>query len=143
MSNVLAGIGRGQLQVIDERVSKRRSNFDFYFQHLNNLPGLSFLAEKQPGFSNRWLTTIMVDSDKAGGLSCEDIKQALAEDNIETRPLWKPMHLQPVFKNFPSYTNGVSEKLFNLGLCLPSGSNLSIEDLERVAVQIKEVFKKY
>src|SRR5450759_2948799 len=132
MSNVLAGIGRGQLEVIAERVAKRRSIFEFYFKNLNHLKGISFLKEIQPSFSNRWLTTIIVDPKKTGGISCEDIHRALEMDNIETRPLWKPMHLQPIFKNCPSYTNGVSEKLFNFGLCLPSGSNMSDQDLDRV-----------
>src|SRR5450759_1138522 len=105
MSNVLAGIGRGQLEVIAERVAKRRSIFEFYFKNLNHLKGISFLKEIQPAFSNRWLTTIIVDPKKTGGISCEDIHRALEMDNIETRPLWKPMHLQPIFKNCPSYTN--------------------------------------
>lgn len=140
MSNILAGIGRGQLEVIEERVAKRRSNFEFYLKNLNHLKGVSFLQVKQPFFSNRWLTTIVVDPEKTGGISREDIHRALEKDNIETRPLWKPMHLQPIFRNFPSYTNGVSEKLFNLGLCLPSGSNMSEEDLDRILLQINQVF---
>ena len=140
MSNVLAGIGRGQLEVIEERVAKRRSNFEFYFDNLNHIEGISFLQEKQPFFSNRWLTTLIVDPTKTKGVSCEDIHRALERDNIETRPLWKPMHLQPIFKNCPSYTNGVSEKLFNFGLCLPSGSNMSDQDLDRVLFQINQVF---
>jgi dTDP-4-amino-4,6-dideoxygalactose transaminase len=86
------------------------------------------------------LTTIIVDPGKTGGITCEQIHIALGKDNIETRPLWKPMHLQPIFENNPSYTNGVSEKLFNYGLCLPSGSNMSDHDLERVVKQIKNVF---
>jgi len=140
MSNVLAGIGRGQLEVIEERVAKRRSIFEFYFKNLNHLKGISFLKEIQPSFSNRWLTTIIVDPKKTGGISCEDIHRALEMDNIETRPLWKPMHLQPIFQNCPSYTNGVSEKLFNFGLCLPSGSNMSDQDLDRVLFQIIQIF---
>ena len=140
MSNVLAGIGRGQLEVIEERIAKRRSNFEFYFKNLNQFKGVSFLQEKQPFFSNRWLTTLIVDPTKTKGVSCEDIHRALEKDNIETRPLWKPMHLQPIFKNCPSYTNGVSEKLFNFGLCLPSGSNMSDQDLDRVLFQINQVF---
>jgi dTDP-4-amino-4,6-dideoxygalactose transaminase len=140
MSNVLAGIGRGQLEVIDERVAKRRSVFEFYSKSLSHLKGVSFLKEKQSASSNRWLTTIIVDPLKTKGISCEIIHKSLAEDNIETRPLWKPMHLQPIFKNCPTFTNGVSENLFNFGLCLPSGSNMSEEDLERVVSQIKKVF---
>jgi len=142
MSNVLAGIGRGQLQVIEERVAKRRSNFDYYYTKLKHVPGIIFLPEKHPAFSNRWLTTILIDPNRSGGITCEHIKQHLAEDNIETRPLWKPMHLQPVFEACPSYLNGVSEKLFNFGLCLPSGSNMSEQDLERILFRINEVFNK-
>jgi dTDP-4-amino-4,6-dideoxygalactose transaminase len=140
MSNVLAGIGRGQLKVVEERVAKRRSNFEFYLKNLSHLKGISFLQVKQPFFSNRWLTTIIVNPEKTGGISHEDIHWALEKDNIETRPLWKPMHLQPIFRNCPSYKNGISEKLFNFGLCLPSGSNLSDQDLDRVILQINRVF---
>jgi dTDP-4-amino-4,6-dideoxygalactose transaminase len=140
LSNVLAGIGRGQLEVIGERIAKRRSNFEFYLKNLGHLKGVSFFQEEQPFFSNRWLTTIIVDPTKTKGISCEDIHRALERNNIETRPLWKPMHLQPIFKDCPSYINGISEKLFNLGLCLPSGSNMSEQDLDRVLFQINQVF---
>jgi dTDP-4-amino-4,6-dideoxygalactose transaminase len=140
MSNVLAGIGRGQLEVLEKRIAKRRSNFEFYFKNLNQLRGISFLQEEHSSFSNRWLTTIIVDPAKTNGISWKDIQQVLEEDNIESRPLWKPMHLQPIFKDSHSYLNGVSEKLFNFGLCLPSGSNISEEDLERVLFQINKVF---
>jgi dTDP-4-amino-4,6-dideoxygalactose transaminase len=140
MSNILAGIGRGQLEVVEERVAQRRSNYDFYFKHLKNLDGITFLPEKHLTFSNRWLTTILVDPTKSNGISCQDIHRVLDEDNIETRPLWKPMHLQPIFKTCPSYLNGVSERLFNSGLCLPSGSNLSEQDLDRILFQINRVF---
>jgi dTDP-4-amino-4,6-dideoxygalactose transaminase len=141
MSNVLAGIGRGQLEVIGERVAKRRSNFDFYFRELTNLPGVSFQIEKVPSFSNRWLTTILVDPGISENISREEIRKKLDNENIESRPLWKPMHIQPVFKDCPSYLNGVSEKLFNCGLCLPSGSNLTNSDLEMVLLHLKKVFK--
>lgn len=140
MSNVLAGIGRGQLQVIEERIAKRRSNNEFYSKNLSHIKGITFLREEQSSFSNRWLTTIIIDPTKTNDISCKIIQQALEKDNIETRPLWKPMHLQPIFENCPSYANGVSEKLFNLGLCLPSGSNLSEQDLERIVFQINKVF---
>ncbi len=140
MSNVLAGIGRGQLKVIEDRVSKRRSNFEYYFNNLNELHGISFLSEKQPFFSNRWLTTILVDSALTGNKTREDIRIEMGKFNIETRPLWKPMHLQPIFEHYPQYVNGVSENLFNLGLCLPSGSNLSRKDLDRVISHIKHFF---
>jgi dTDP-4-amino-4,6-dideoxygalactose transaminase len=125
LSNICAGIGRGQLRVLDERVRQRRANFEFYKMHLNELPGIAFSDELSHTFSNRWLTTILIDPKQASGKSREDIRLVLQEQNIESRPLWKPMHLQPVFKNNPTYTNSISEKLFAQGLCLPSSSNLS------------------
>lgn len=139
MSNVLAGIGRGQLEVIEERIQKRRSNFDFYNRNLGKTNGISFLPEIASSFSNRWLTTMLVDPAKTNGISCEVIRKAMEAENIETRPLWKPMHLQPVFEKCPSYSNGVSERLFNLGLCLPSGSNMSDQDLDRILYNLKKV----
>jgi dTDP-4-amino-4,6-dideoxygalactose transaminase len=140
MSNVLAGIGRGQLQVLAERIASRRYNYDFYFENLNHLPGIAFLPEIQPCFSNRWLTTIIVNKKFKGSLSNSEISNELAKHNIESRPLWKPMHLQPIFDHYPSYTNGVSEKLFSFGLCLPSGSNLTKQDLKRVANRVNSLF---
>ena len=139
MSNVLAGIGRGQLEVIEERVSQRRAIFDFYFKNMSHFKGVSFVQENPAAFTNRWLTAIIVDPKKANGISCDDLHKVLESDNIETRPLWKPMHLQPIFKNCNSYTNGVSEKLFKFGLCLPSGSNMNEKDLNRVLFQINKV----
>jgi len=140
MSNVCAGIGRGQLEVLDERVRARRANFDFYQELMSGYPGITFLEEQPDTFSNRWLTTILIDPDKSGGVTSEGLRLAFEADNIEARPLWKPMHLQPVFKDAPAYTHDVSEKLFNQGLCLPSGSNLSPHDLERISSIIKNVF---
>ena len=140
MSNVLAGIGRGQLEVIKERVTMRRYIYEFYVKNLNHIRGISFLNEYKPAYSNRWLTTIIVDPEKTNGITHENIKKALELDNIESRALWKPMHLQPIFEKCPSYLNGVSEKRFDFGLCLPSGSNLSQQDLERVIFQINKVF---
>jgi dTDP-4-amino-4,6-dideoxygalactose transaminase len=137
MSNVLAGIGRGQLEILDERVMKRRENFKFYFNNLNSYPGIEFLTE--PGadyYSNYWLTTILIDPEKTGK-SHMDIQGDLEKMNIESRPLWKPMHLQPVFSNCPSYLNGNSEYLFSRGLCLPSGTNMSDEDLSLVLRTIR------
>lgn len=142
MSNVLAGIGRGQMEVLPERVAQRRRNFDYYKRGLGNLSGISFLEEPEGFHSNRWLTCMLVDPEKTGGITREDIRKYLWEDNIESRPLWKPMHLQPVFKNAPYYGGKVAEKLFENGLCLPSGSNLREEDLERVVSKIKEVCLK-
>ena len=133
MSNICAGIGRGQMKVLNDRVNQRRKNFEYYKEVFSRYEGITFPKEPEGHFSNRWLTTILVDPEKTGGVTREDIRLALAEDNIESRPLWKPMHLQPVFKDAPAYTNGVSEELFGYGLCLPSGSNLTDNDLKRVS----------
>jgi dTDP-4-amino-4,6-dideoxygalactose transaminase len=128
MSNILAGVGRGQMEVIHERVKQRRENFDFYYENLQQTDGVTFLKEpSELFFSNRWLTTLVID-DKKAGINSHELQLALEKENIETRPLWKPMHLQPVFSKYPSFVNGLSEKLFSEGICLPSGSNLSDED---------------
>lgn len=140
MSNVCAGIGRGQLEVLPQRVEQRRANYSFYINALGQVPGISFLEEPAGSFSNRWLTTILVDSKLSGGTTRETIRLALEKDNIESRPLWKPMHLQPVFEDCPFYGDGISQRLFEDGLCLPSGSNLSKGDLERVVHIIKSLF---
>ncbi len=142
MSNVLAGIGRGQLKVLDRRVEQRRNNYRFYFNNLSTIEGISFQPELDSSFSNRWLTTITIDPDKTKGVTREDIRLALEKENIEARPLWKPMHLQPVFKDAPFYGNGVSENLFKNGLCLPSGSNLTQDDLDRVLEVILNALEK-
>jgi dTDP-4-amino-4,6-dideoxygalactose transaminase len=141
MSNVLAGIGRGQLEVIEERVKQRRENYNFYYKHLK-FPGISFLTEIEECFSNRWLTTILVDPIKTGGVTSSDLRMGLKKQNIESRPLWKPMHLQPIFRNYPSYLNGVSERLFDLGLCLPSGSNLTASDKNDIFSFIKSILSE-
>jgi dTDP-4-amino-4,6-dideoxygalactose transaminase len=140
MSNVLAGIGCGQMEVLPHRIESRRKNFEFYRNSLSNLPGISFPEEQKGAFSNRWLTCILVNPSETGGVDRETIRLELEKDNIECRPLWKPMHLQPVFSGSPTWNNGISEKLFETGLCLPSGSNLSEPDLKRVAQRIKSVF---
>lgn len=140
MSNVSAGIGRGQMLVLNERIAQRRANFDFYVKSLSDLPGLSFVKEPAGSFSNRWLTTILVDPAQSGGVSREIIRLALEAQNIESRPLWKPMHLQPIFADAPFYGDGTSERLFEQGLCLPSGSNLSQVDLDRVVGLIRKLF---
>ncbi len=137
MSNVLAGIGRGQLKVLKQRVDQRRANFEYYQKELRPIRAISFQGEPSGVRSNRWLTTVQVSDPK---VSRETIRLALEKENIESRPLWKPMHLQPVFSGCPAYTNGVSEKLFNDGLCLPSGSNLLKEDLESVVEVFKSLF---
>ena len=142
MSNVLAGIGRGQMEVIDERVSRRRQIFFFYKQNLEKFDGITLVEEPdQSYFSNHWITTILIDPSKIM-ISRELLQKELEHENIETRPLWKPMHLQPVFSSCPAYLNGTSEELFTIGLCLPSGSNMSDQDLERVLNAIKKCFEK-
>src|SRR5699024_1717844 len=141
MSNIVAGIGRGQMQVLDDRVVARRKNFDFYVEQLGNLPGFTFVAEPEGMFSNRWLSTVLLDEEKAGKNTTQ-LREALELENIETRPLWKPMHLQPIFEDYPYYGGNVAETLFNTGLCLPSGSNLTNEDLHRVVDAIKNVISK-
>jgi len=132
MSNVLAGIGRGQMEVLDDRVAARRANFEFYRTKLGDITEIEFLNEPAGYFCNRWLTCILTSSFAFR----EKLRLALIDENIESRPLWKPMHLQPVFKKYPSITDGTSEDLFERGLCLPSGSNLSKEDLERIVALI-------
>ena len=132
MSNVLAGIGRGQMEVLDDRVAARRSNFEFYKASLGHLKELEFLNEREGFFSNRWLSCILTASYEMR----ERLRYALLEDDIESRPIWKPMHLQPIFKNAPNYSDGTSEELFERGLCLPSGSNLTNQDLDRIVSRI-------
>lgn len=139
MSNVLAGIGRGQMQVLNKRVEQRRKNFSFYKEQFGGHPGISFQPEMGNSVSNRWLTSITIDPAKTNGVTREDVRLHLEKQNIETRPLWKPMHMQPVFADAPRFENGVSEKLFKEGLCLPSGSALAQEDLERVSAAIKQI----
>jgi dTDP-4-amino-4,6-dideoxygalactose transaminase len=138
MSNICAGIGRGQMEVLDSHVQNRRNNFEYYKNALKGYPGISFLEEPSGFFSNRWLSCIIVDPNI--GISRETIRHALDAENIESRPLWKPMHLQPVFSQCPYYGDGISENLFNYGLCLPSGSNLEEYNLERVVMVIKSLF---
>jgi len=138
MSNILAGVGRGQMEVIDERVRLRRENHFYYREQLEQVDGISFLKEPNDDFfSNQWLTTILVDPEKTG-TSNELLMEALERQNIEARYLWKPMHLQPVFSDAPAYVNGTSEHLFQQGLCLPSGSNMSDDDRDRVMSVVKQ-----
>ena len=132
LSNLCAGVGRGQMEVLDERIRQKRFIYDFYYNKLKNLPGLTFLKEPKGYFSNRWLTTILIDP-KVAGFNREELRIRFEAENIESRPLWKPMHLQPVFIDHPKYVNGVSESLFEHGLCLPSGTSLNNSDLERIA----------
>jgi len=142
MSNILAGIGRGQMMVVDNRVEQRRANHLFYKNIFKNADGITLLEEpSQDYFSNFWLTTILID-DKKTGFTNTDLRLAFEKENIETRPLWKPMHLQPVFKSYPAYLNGVSESLFKKGLCLPSGSNLTNEEKNRIRKTISIFLSK-
>ncbi|HHW11256.1 MAG TPA: aminotransferase class I/II-fold pyridoxal phosphate-dependent enzyme [Firmicutes bacterium] len=135
LSNVLAGIGRGQLAVLEERVQARRRNFEFYRQALSDLPGIEFQPEAPWGRHTRWLTCITIDPDEFG-VDRETVRLALEAANIEARPVWKPMHLQPVFQGYESVGGLVAEDLFERGLCLPSGSNLTEAELSRVVETI-------
>jgi dTDP-4-amino-4,6-dideoxygalactose transaminase len=138
MSNVVAGIGRGQMLVLPERVAQRRHNNQFYRQQLAGIEGITFQTEPTADFfSNYWLTSILIDPEKTNGITREDLRLALEAANIESRPLWKPMHLQPIFADCPFYGDGTGEDLFNQGLCLPSGSILTAQDLQRVTAVIK------
>jgi dTDP-4-amino-4,6-dideoxygalactose transaminase len=139
MSNIVAGVGRGQLEILPLRIEQRRKNNGFYRDVLKNYNGITFLTENSGSKSNYWLTAILVDPDLTGGITREDIRLSLEKDNIECRPLWKPMHLQPVFKDSPSFTNGFSESAFIKGLCLPSGSNLTCLEKERIAESLNRI----
>jgi dTDP-4-amino-4,6-dideoxygalactose transaminase len=133
LSNILAGVGLGQLEVLESRIASRRKVFSRYVEAFSGIEGVKFLQEPDTRFkSNRWLTTIVIDSDLTDGITREDIRLGLERENIESRPLWKPLHIQPVFLSCPSYINDVSYNLFINGLCLPSGSNLTDHDLDRV-----------
>ena len=138
LSNVSAGIGRGQMLVLDDHVARRREINNLYRELLKDAPGISFHTNPNEDFkSNYWLTCIVVDP-KVAGFTREDIRLRMEAENIETRPLWKPMHLQPVFEGAPYYGDGTAEKLFEYGLCLPSGPTLADSDIERVASVIYE-----
>lgn len=128
MSNVLAGIGRGQMDVLNDRVLARRANYNFYKENLSSFETIEFLDEPSGSYSNRWITCVKTDSFETR----ETIRLALLEEDIESRPLWKPMHSQPIFKDCLHFTDGTSDDLFEKGLCLPSGSNLTNNDLNRI-----------
>lgn len=139
LSNICAGIGRGQMEVLDKHVDLRRQMHQFYKDYFSAIPGVVLLSEPNERFySNHWLSAITIDP-AVSGKTREDLRLALESENIESRPLWKPMHLQPVFKKYPFYGGGISERLFDNGLCLPSGSNLQMEDKGR----IKSVFERF
>ena len=136
MSNIVAGIGRGQMTILESHVLKRRMNHETYVTAFRNNRNINFLHEPEGHFSNRWLSCILLNSKT----NREGVRLALQKENIESRPLWKPMHQQPVFKNSPSYINGVSDELFERGLCLPSGSNLTDNEIDRVISTINTYF---
>ncbi|MFV5688886.1 DegT/DnrJ/EryC1/StrS family aminotransferase [Flavobacterium sp. ZT3R25] len=143
MSNISAGIGRGQMEVLDYHISLRRNVHEFYVGLFAAIEGVTVL--KVPNatyFSNCWLTTILINPLETHGITRETLRLALEAENIESRPLWKPMHLQPVFCNYPYYGNRIAETLFNNGLCLPSGSNMTPEDCNCIKSVILKLFKK-
>jgi len=140
MSNISAGIGRGQMQVLSKHIALRQSMNKFYQELFYSFDDVEVFVEKAPhSVSNHWLSCILFKPN--GKISREDLQVSMANDNIESRPLWKPMHLQPVFKDCPSYLNGVSESLFRNGLCLPSGSNLTEDDRRRISNAVNRLFE--
>lgn len=141
LSNVLAGIGRGQLQVLADRVEARRHNYDRYHRTLSHLPGLSFMPEASYGGSTRWLTCLTIDPQQFGS-DREKVRLALAAEQIESRPVWKPLHLQPVFAGCECIGGAVAESLFQQGLCLPSGSSLTPDDIDRVTGVIRRFCRR-
>ncbi|NVK75243.1 MAG: DegT/DnrJ/EryC1/StrS family aminotransferase [Oceanospirillaceae bacterium] len=145
MSNIVAGIGRGQMEVLDERIKQRRAVFNkyvTYFQKWNDAGmDIQFQGEGERSFANRWLTAILIDPKTNKGLTREDVRLKLEEDNIESRPLWKPMHMQPVFEGHTFYGEGVCERLFEIGLCLPSCSSMTDEEWNRISSKLDEIFE--
>ena len=139
LSNICAGIGRGQLEVIEDRVRQKRAIFDLYKGHLEG-NGIAFLPEPVGHYSNRWLTTVLFEEH--GNLNPEQVRLALEAENIESRPMWKPMHVQPVFEKYPFYGNGSAERLFVKGLCLASGSSMKREDQNRINESIKILIRR-
>ena len=137
MSNISAGIGRGQMKVLNDRINARRNNFQYYYNNLNTISKLKFQEEPIGYLSNRWLTCILTDSKKTK----DNLLRKLNQENIDARPSWKPMHNQPLFKDCPKYLNGVSDDLFKRGICLPSGSNLTKRDLDKVILIVIKYFE--
>lgn len=143
MSNICAGIGRGQMEVLDSHIALRRKMHDFYLDVFKDIQGVTvFSVPNDTFFSNYWLSTILIDPAKTAGITRETVRLKLEKSNIESRPLWKPMHLQPIFSEYSYYGNSVSETLFTTGLCLPSGSNLTEEDRDRIKSVILRLFSK-
>jgi dTDP-4-amino-4,6-dideoxygalactose transaminase len=141
MSNICAGIGRGQMEVLQSHVKARRAMHHFYVDLFANIPGVSVFQEPTSDyFSNHWLSAITIDTTQSNGKTAEELRLHLEKSNIESRPLWKPMHLQPVFATFPYYGGAVAEELFQKGLCLPSGSNLTEADRLRITEAIQAFF---
>lgn len=145
LSNILAGIGRGQLEVLSNRIKRKREIFKVYEQELGRSPSVSFMPELECTFSNRWLTTLTIDEELAG-VTIKELLAFLEEENIEARPVWKPLHMQPLFEKFKFYSHNeevcISEQLFLTGLCLPSGSNMTMEDQMRVINSLKSKLKQ-
>jgi pyridoxal phosphate-dependent aminotransferase EpsN len=141
MSNLLAAVGRGQLEQLDDRVAQRRALFARYYETLSDLPGIEFMPEASYGDSTRWLTCLTIIPEEFGA-SREDVRLALEHSNVESRPVWKPMHLQSVYRDCEIRGGGVSEGLFERGLCLPSGPTMTDEDVERVVNVIRSVANK-
>ena len=143
LSNISAGIGRGQMKVLNKRVQARRDMFQFYVNLFRDFDGIKVFEEpSKEYYSNHWLSVIEIDNKQTGGITREDLRKSLEKVNIESRPLWKPMHLQPVFQDYPFYGTGVAENVFENGLCLPSGSNLSENDRNRIKSAILNCLKK-
>jgi dTDP-4-amino-4,6-dideoxygalactose transaminase len=143
MSNIVAGIGRGQMEVLDERVAQRRANNQHYREFFKGINGITFQIEPNADFfSNYWLTAILINPELTSGISKEDVRLALDAENIESRPLWKPMHIQPVYEGAKFFGTGNCEQLFEQGLCLPSGSNLTEVEFERIFAALSKIFKK-
>jgi dTDP-4-amino-4,6-dideoxygalactose transaminase len=141
MSNICAGIGRGQMEVLDAHVALRREMHKFYITLFEEIPGVTvFSVPNEDYFANYWLSTLIIDPLKTNGITRDTLRLAFAADNIESRPLWKPLHLQLIFERYPYYGNKIAETLFENGLCLPSGSNLRVEECERIATVVREVF---
>ncbi|MFH7013768.1 DegT/DnrJ/EryC1/StrS family aminotransferase [Flavobacterium sp. FlaQc-52] len=142
MSNICAGVGRGQMEVLDAHIQLRRGMNSFYSNFFKNVEGVTVLAEPNDNyFSNHWLSAITIDPEKTGGKTREDLRLAFEKQDIESRPLWKPMHLQPIFEQYPYYGEKIAEGLFENGLCLPSGSNLTNEDRDRIKEVMVAFFK--
>jgi len=142
LSNICAGIGRGQMEVLDDHIALRRKMHAFYVNLFADIPGVTVFSEPNDTyFSNHWLTAILLNPALTNGVTRETLRLAMEAQNIECRPLWKPMHLQPIFEQYPYYGGTVSETLFNDGLCLPSGSNLTDAERIRITDLVREVFK--